>query len=266
MSLELRAPHNERFSLELPAETAQLGTPFNGSICAEDGRPFFIEHNIVRLVENKRSFDTLAQLSNHISVTAQLYEALWRSHSISLLSGEDFSLNEEKKLLLDWTRPISGETILDVGCSTALYARYLQDFEPDTQTVALDLSFPMLQKAREKAVTEKINLFLIQADARQIPFFNDTFDIVAMGGTLNEVSNTAQVLTEIRRVLRSNGRFFIMYLLKSARWLGRVTQESSSLAGLHFWTYKESKRLFEGAGFTINRIETKGIVAFALLS
>ena len=72
----------------------------------------------------------------------------------------------------------------------------------------------MLQKAREKAVTEKINLFLIQANAQQIPFFNDTFDIVAMGGTLNEVSNTIQVLTEIRRVLRPNGRFFIMYLLK----------------------------------------------------
>ena len=57
-----------------------------------------------------------------------------------------------------------------------------------------------------------------------------------------------------------------MYLLKSTQWFGRVAQESSSLAGLHFWTYKESKKLFEGAGFTIDRIETKGIVAFALLS
>lgn len=266
MSLELRAPHNEQLALELPVEIAQLGTPFNGSICAADGRHFFIEHNIVRLAENRQSFDTLAQLSNHISITAQLYEALWRRRSISLLSGEDFSLNEEKKLLLDWTRPISGETILDVGCSTAFYARNLQGFEPDTQTVALDFSFPMLHKAREKAVIEKVNLFLIQANARQIPFFNDTFDIVAMGGTLNEVSNTIQVLTEIRRVLRSNGRFFIMYLLKSTQWLGRVAQEFSSLAGLHFWTYKESKKLFERAGFTIDRIETKGIVAFALLS
>tara|TARA_B100000575_G_scaffold70758_1_gene55035 strand:- start:7920 stop:8714 length:795 start_codon:yes stop_codon:yes gene_type:complete len=264
--LELRAPHNKCLSLELPAEAAQLRTPLNGSIYAEDEQPFSIKHNIVQLVENKQSFDTLAQLSNHISVTAQLYEALWRRRSISLLSGEDFSLNEEKKLLLDWTRPSSGETILDVGCSTALYARTLQDFELGTQTVALDLSYPMLKKAREKAVNEKIDLFLLQADARQIPFFNDTFDIVAMGGTLNEVSNAAQVLTEIRRVLRINGRFFIMFLLKSTNWLGRVAQESSSLAGLHFWTYKESKKMFKGAGFTINRIETKGIVAFALLS
>ena len=53
MSLELRAPHNERLYLELPVETAQLGTPFNGSICAADGRPFFIEHNIIRLAENR---------------------------------------------------------------------------------------------------------------------------------------------------------------------------------------------------------------------
>ncbi|MBK97587.1 MAG: SAM-dependent methyltransferase [Balneola sp.] len=266
MSLELRAPHNDRLSLELPVETAQLRTPFNRSIYAEDGRPFSIERNIVQLVENKQSFDTLAQLSNHISITAQLYETLWRRRSISLLSGEDFSLNEEKKLLIDWTGPTRGDTILDVGCSTAFYARNLQDFEPSSQTVALDLSFPMLQKARQKAIKDKVDLFLLQADARQIPFYNDTFDIIAMGGTLNEVSNTAQVLTEIRRVLRPNGRFFIMYLLKSNHWLGRIAQKSSSLAGLHFWTYKESKKLFNGAGFTINRIKTKGIVAFALLS
>ena len=53
MSLELRAPHNERLSLELPVEAARLGTPFNGSLCAEDGRLFSIDRNIVQLVENK---------------------------------------------------------------------------------------------------------------------------------------------------------------------------------------------------------------------
>lgn len=265
MSLELRAPHNERLSLELPVEAAQLGTPFNGSICAEDGRLFSIDRNIVQLVKEKRTFDTLAQLSNHVPVTAQVYEDLWRRRSIGLLSGEDFSLEEEKKLMLDWTKPKGGEKILDVGCSTAFYARSLQDYEPGAQTVALDLSLPMLQKAREKAADEEVDLFLLQADARQLPFFSDTFDLVAMGGTLNEVSNTAQVLTEIRRVLHPNGRFFIMYLLKSTHWLGRVAQESSSLGGLNFWTYEESKNLFKGAGFTIDRVETKGIVAFALL-
>ncbi|MEC8141720.1 MAG: hypothetical protein VX062_06560 [Bacteroidota bacterium] len=70
MSLELRAPHNKWLSLEVLVETAQLGTPFNGSIYAADGRPFFIEHNIIRLAENRQSYDTLAQRSNHISVTA----------------------------------------------------------------------------------------------------------------------------------------------------------------------------------------------------
>ena len=119
----------------------------------------FIEHNIVRLVENKRSFDTLAQLSNHISVTAQLYEALWRRRSISLLSGEDFSLEEEKTTSRLDKAYKGGETILDVGCSTALYARYLQDFEPDTQTVALDLSFPMLQKLVKKPLAKKLTYF-----------------------------------------------------------------------------------------------------------
>ena len=265
MPLELRAPHNERLSLELPVEAAQLSTPFNGSICGEDGRLFSIDCNIVQLVDNKRSFDTLAQLANHIPVTAQVYEDLWRRRSIGILSGKDFSLEEEKKLLLDWIEPKGGENILDVGCSTAFYARSLQDFEPGSQTVALDLSFPMLQKAREKALGEEVDLYLLQADARQLPFFSNTFDVIAMGGTLNEVSNTAQVLTEIRRVLRPKGRFFIMYLLKSTHWLGRVAQESTSLGGLDFWTYEESKNLFKSAGFTIDRIETKGIVAFALL-
>ena len=98
MPLELRTPHNERLSLELPVEVAQLSTPFNGSICGEDGRLFSIDRNIVQLVDNKRSFDTLAQLANHIPVTAQVYEDLWRRRSIGVLSGKDFSLEEEKTI------------------------------------------------------------------------------------------------------------------------------------------------------------------------
>ena len=266
MAIEIRTPHNERLSLEIPTEVADLSTPFNGSVCAEDGELYSIDQNIVRLLKQSRNFDTIAQFSNHIPLTAEIYEDLWRRRSIGLLSGEDFSLEQEQRLLNQWMAPKGGELLLDVGCSTAFYARSLQDYEPGASTVAIDSSLPMLEKARSKALNEEIDLYLLHADARQLPFYGEYFDGIAMGGTLNELSTPHQVLSEIRRVLKPGGRFFIMYLLESAHWVGKIAQQSSRLGGLQFWSEREAKQLFTGCGFTLKEYETKGIVAFALLS
>ncbi len=266
MALEIRTPHNERLTLEIPTEVSNLSTPFNGSVCAEDGELYSIDQNIVGLLRQERNFDTIAQFSNHIPLTAEIYEDLWRKRSIGLLSGEDFSLEQERALLTEWMAPKGGEWLLDLGCSTAFYARRLQDYEPGASTVAVDFSLPMLQKARSKALNDEVDLYLMHADARELPFYSDYFDGVAMGGTLNELSTPHQVLSEIRRVLTPGGRFFIMYLQESTNWLGKLAQQSTRLGGIQFWAERDAKKLFSGCGFSVQKYETKGIVAFALLS
>lgn len=263
--LELRSPANERASLSIPSAAADTSTAFNGAVCSRFGDEYPIETNVLKLpVESKGR--TPAQWSNFLPVTPAVYEDLWRVRSLSVLSGESFPVERETTMLTEWLKPVPDGVYLDVGCSTALYARALSSACPQARTVGLDISAGMLREAARKAAAEGRKVFLIQADAESLPFFADSVDGVCMGGTLNELGKGAeQALRECRRVLKPGGRFFCMFLLESDRWQGRLLQEGAKLGGIRFWTDKESRELFRDAGFRIAGMETHGIVCFARL-
>lgn len=262
--MELRSPVSERASIEVPEEASRLSKPFNGTVCSREGDEYPVVNNIIDLIQEPKEF-SFAQSSNHWKVTAALYEDLWRKRSLSILTGEEFPIDKEKELLLEWVAPVAGGLYLDVGCSTALYARALKKAEPEARVVALDLSMQMLDEARMKSEADEADLFLLRADARDMPFYGKTFDGLAMGGTLNELSDELKVLFECRRVIKDEGVFFMMHLLHSSTWYGRLLQDSSEWSGLKFWDIDESNQLFERAGFRIDDQFSKGIVCFTRL-
>lgn len=264
MTIYVRSPLYDQESIPLPLETSLLSKPFNGSICSGKGDEYSIKNNIVELLTKEKSY-TLAQSTNHWRMTASMYEDLWRVRSLSLLTGEPFPIEKEKELLVDWVKPQPGKTYLDVGCSTALYARSLFKAEPESIQVALDFSMAMLDEARMKSEADQANIYLIRADAREMPFFGKTFDGVVMGGTLNELSDELKVLFECRRVLKDDGVFFVMHLIQSETWYGKVLQNSAEWSGIKFWTTEQSNELFARAGFNVADQFTKGIVCFTKL-
>jgi ubiquinone/menaquinone biosynthesis C-methylase UbiE len=263
--LKLKSPGNEQFPMIVPAEASRLDKSFNGSICSANGDEFEVEANIINVLGNGPKDISMAQSTNHWRITAEAYESLWRKRSVGFFSGEDFTLQDEAALLGDWLKPCSGEIFLDLGCSTAFYARSIKESWPDASVVALDFSRPMLEKAREEAVKEGRDMYLVRADARNLPFYAGTFDGIASGGTLNELTDPIKVLYECRRVIKNNGRFFIMYLLKAESWYGRLLQQGSGIGGIQYWTEDESAEMFRRVGFNITALETRGIVCFALL-
>lgn len=241
-----------------------VSTPFNGTICSAAGDEYPIRNNIIDLISEAKSHN-LAQQTNHWALTASVYEDLWRVRSLSFLTGQTFPIKKEMELLTRWLKPEAGKTYLDVGCSTALYARALKKAEPESIQVALDFSMPMLEEARIKAEADETNLFLIRADAEEIPFFSGTFDGMAMGGTLNELRDPRKVLYECRRTLKAGGVLFMMHLIQSDKWVGRAIQASTGWSGLRFYTLKESHELFESTGFQVEEHYTKSIVNFTRL-
>lgn len=264
MSIEIRSPLNEKSAITLPPAVSDLQKAFSGTICSDQGDEYTIRNNIVELPGEVKDY-TLAQSTNHWSLTAKLYEDLWRKRSLSILTGEPFPVEKERELLIEWTGPLPGGKYLDVGCSTALYARALKKACPESDVVALDFSSAMLEEARLKAEAELADIYLILADAREMPFFSKTFDGVVMGGTLNELTDPLKVLFECRRVIKPGGNMFMMHLVKSPGWLGRMMQESAGLGGIKFWSVNESNELFKRAGFSVQDQFTKGIVCFTKL-
>ncbi len=265
MNLELKSPANERIGIHIPDEVAKLSLPFNGSFATTDGDEYRVKNNIIDMMENDPEFASIALSTNHWKLTASIYEDIWRKRSLSLLSGEDFPIEKEHELLIEWIEPKADGLYLDLGASTALYGRALKAAQPKANIVALDFSMQMLEEARLKAEADETDMFLVRADGGDMPFFSKTFDGIVMGGTLNELSDPVKVLYEANRVLKKDGCFFMMHLIKSDVWYGRLLQESAALGGIKFWTQDESNDLFKQGGFRVDKQITRGIVCFTRL-
>jgi SAM-dependent methyltransferase len=90
--------------------------------------------------------------------------------------------------------------VLDVGCGTAHVTVELAEKVTDVFSVGLDLSSAMLNVARKNIVGFS-NIHLLKGDGMELPFEDETFDIVL--DRLAEYS-----LKEVYRVLKSGGIFF----------------------------------------------------------
>lgn len=91
------------------------------------------------------------------------------------------------------------EWVLDVGSGPGLYFDLVRQRAPRGHLVAGDLSFGMARQAYASLATT-VNL-----DAQDMPFADQTFDVVLANHMLYHVSDIEYTLSEIRRVLRSDG-------------------------------------------------------------
>ena len=97
-------------------------------------------------------------------------------------------------------------SLLDLGCGTG----YLLDFAKKAgfSSSGVDLSWGMLHKAREQENGEELSLTL--ASASQLPFSDESFDIVLASGALVHIPKIDQVCREMLRVLRPGGTIRIV--------------------------------------------------------
>lgn len=105
------------------------------------------------------------------------------------------------------------DRVLEVGIGTGLN---LPLYPHDCHLVGIDLSRQMLSKAREK-VTEHgmTNVTLKVMDASKLEFPDEHFDHVLATYVISAVPEPVQVLREIKRVCKKQGRIVILNHFKS---------------------------------------------------
>ncbi len=98
-----------------------------------------------------------------------------------------------------------GERVLEIGCGTCSMWQGVS--LPDGCHVALtDLSAGMLETARQN--TAHLCADYTICDAMALPYDDAAFDVVIANMMLYHVPDIDRALSEIRRVLKPNGRFF----------------------------------------------------------
>jgi len=130
-----------------------------------------------------------------MSPPGDYHEALWEGVPKGL---EPVDFARRRTFLLSHIR--AGERVLDVGCGEGHFASAL--LNAGAEVVGVDIAAEPLRRARERH--PELDLRQIAAEGAW-PLQDASFDAVWAGEVIEHVADTAGWLSELRRVLRSDG-------------------------------------------------------------
>lgn len=105
--------------------------------------------------------------------------------------------------------------ILDVATGTADFAIESLKLNPE-KVYGIDISEGMLAKGREKINKDSKQevIELLQGDSENIPFDDESFDAITVAFGVRNFENLEQGLSDMRRVLKKDGRAVILEFSK----------------------------------------------------
>src|SRR3984885_3319003 len=138
-----------------------------------------------------------------------------------------------------------GGRILEVGVGTGLS---FDDYDFRTEITGIDLSAPMLAKAREKMASGRYPFVrdVQLMDAHQMNFADATFDCVVAQFVITLVADPEQVLCECHRVVKPGGRIILVNHLFS---------ETGVAAAVERWAAKPTRALGLRPEFPFARLQ-----------
>ena len=141
---------------------------------------------------------------------ARVYEKL--ANSYDLVFGP--TLHPGRLVAIERMGIKPSDKVLEVGVgtgiNTSLYPR-------NCHVTGIDLSAPMLEKARERKLREGLkNIRLLEMDAANLTFENESFDIVYAPYLVSVVPDPVKVVKEMERVCRPGGKIIILNHFRSA--------------------------------------------------
>lgn len=186
----------------------------------------------------------------------QRVQAQFGKNAEKYVSSEGHANGTDLALAVEWLQTTSQDLVLDIATGGGHVAKSLA---PLVQNVTVtDLTAKMLETARNHLVDAGVqNAQYVLADAEELPFLQNSFDIVTCRIAPHHFPNPAAFIREVARVLRPNGRFLLIdNVAPNARSLADFINLAETIrdpSHIKCLGVAEWKRLFKENGFTITQ-------------
>lgn len=144
---------------------------------------------------------------------------------------------------------LSGKKLLEVGCGSGQQAVWFAT--QGARVTAIDVSDQSVQNTKQWAKQQRVKLTALTMNAEQLPFSENTFDLVYLNSVLMHV-DPERVLQECARVLKKGGKIVIVEPLQSNPLLRLYRRWFSSYATMNprYLTLRQFKRFHSQLQFS----------------
>ncbi len=122
-----------------------------------------------------------------------------------------------KRFAINMASLKTGQQVLDLAGGTGDLTRLMAPaIGPSGHIVLSDINAAMLEKGRRRLLDKGVsgNVTFALADAEQLPFADNRFDLVTMAFGLRNVTDKQRALNAIFRVLKPGGRLLVLEFSK----------------------------------------------------
>ncbi len=109
---------------------------------------------------------------------------------------------ENRSNILTHINVLAHQKVLDVGCGTGEFTRYISKNQPGTY-IGIDIEPTFIEVAQR---TQDENVIYMQADALNLPFADDFFDVVVSHTFFTCIFDPVKAMQEMQRVCKPGGK------------------------------------------------------------
>ena len=121
-----------------------------------------------------------------------------------------------KKILIELASIGEDDFILDIASGTGDISKLISKEYPNTNIFMSDINYEMLDEGRNRAIDESFsrNCHFCQLSGEELPFKDNTFDVITVGFGLRNFTNKEKGLKEMKRCLKKNGKLLVLEFSK----------------------------------------------------
>jgi len=196
-----------------------------------------------------------------MSLDPQAYDA-WHRSVHGAADAPALELAQWHHDALSLSPPLQGRRVLEVGCGVGDFAVHLA--RAGATVTAVDFAPVAIEMARARAAAHAETVDFRAADAQNLPFPDESFDLLFSCECLEHLPDPAQALREMTRVLRPGGQLMLttenysnaMLLAWVVAWWRREPFNSGSVAQPieQFFLFWRVRRMLREAGLRVRRM------------